>query len=366
MARRRPRERNASWTLGPIAAEERGCLLSAAVGGGVLSFRSETIRLRPAVESFAGPLLLPAMKARARLLVPQPLDATWVLGTRTLAGVFAEWWGYPATYPIQAATIRRDESHPAPGHALCFTGGVDSFYTLLSAASRYDHLLYVFGLDVGLGDHVRREALSASLEEIARETGKQLVLLSTDVRSHAAFSTVSWERNHGAVLAAAGHLLGHRVGRLSIPPSFHVRREIPWGTHPRTDELWSTHRVRIHHGDAAIGRRERLRRIAHYPLVRRHLRVCWENRTPTGNCSRCDKCLRTMATLAVFGLLDRFEVFDTSTRLPERIDALGRVGVHAARAWHELLDLGPDPALARSIQRLVARSRPRWWHRFLR
>lgn len=365
MARRGNRAIPPSWRLEAPRVEDGGRRVSVVFAGRPFAFWSESTALEPAVEAFAGPLLLPAMKAGAVVRIEAPVDATWVLGTRTLTGVFAEWWGYPARYPFQLDSVVRDETHPAPGHGLCFTGGVDSFFSLLTASSRYDHLVYVHGLDVPIDDAVRRKAVTASLEAVAAETGKRIAFVYTDLREHPVLASVSWERAHGAVLAAAGHLLGSRIGQLSIPPSWNVRRRRPWGSHPQTDELWSTHRVRIHHGDATVRRLERIRQIAHYPVVWRHLRVCWENLAPTGNCSRCEKCLRTMTNLAALGVLERFEAFDASPSLAARIDGLGPVAPSSIRLWATLLERGLPDAVAAAVRRLIARSRPPWWRRLL-
>ena len=42
-------------------------------------------------------------------------------------------------------------------------------------------------------------------------------------------------------------------------------------------------------------------RWSHHPLVRDHIRVCWENRAATGNCGECEKCVRTMVYVELLG-----------------------------------------------------------------
>lgn len=90
------------------------------------------------------------------------------------------------------------------------------------------------------------------------------------------------------------------VDSLVIPSSYAYEDATPWGSHWDTDPLWSSpDKIRIIHDDASVNRRDKIIQLAAEPLVQRHLRVCWRNLAPTGNCSRCEKCLRTMTTLEV-------------------------------------------------------------------
>ena len=328
--------------------------------GEVIHFESRDAPLQPSAEAFAGLFLLPALKHGARLRVEAPLDGIWLLGTKTLAGIYADWWRYPATYPIEDTGVRRMPGAPAPGHGLCFTGGVDSFFALHAASSRYDHLVFVHGYDIALDDTSRIRRYEDSLREVARETGKKAVLVGTNLRSHPVFTSVPWDRTHGAALAAVGHLLAPRLGQLSIPPSWSRTRLRPWGSHPETDQLWSSSHLVVHHGNAKIGRRDRLLTIAGYPLAQRHLRVCWEHRSDDLNCARCEKCLRTMTALAGAGVLDRFRTFPADADLPRGIRELGRLPPSLAALWEELLELELPPVLRREVRRLTRRSR-RWW-----
>ena len=333
------------------------------IAGAPVTFRSRGAPLRASPEAFAGLFLLPALATQARLRVQAPLDPTWVLGTRTLTGIYADWWGYPVTYPIDARVTASDESPPAPAHALWFTGGVDAFHALLTASSRYDHLVFVRGFDAKRGDEIRLRAFEASLADIGKATSKRVLLLETDLREHPLFAAVSWERTHGAALAAVGHVLGRLVGAMTIPPTWSHARLGPWGSHPETDELWSTHRMRIFHGEGGTSYVDRVRRIAGYPLTWQHLRVCGEDLSEGVNCSRCEKCLRTMVSLDGVGALDRYEVFDRTHSLADRIDELPRIRPSAFPFWEELLDLDLQPDVRGAVERLARRSRPPWWRR---
>ena len=124
-----------------------------------------------------------------------------------------------------------------------------------------------------------------------------------------------------------------------------------------TDSYYSSRTMHIEQYGAEKRREEKFPLIAYHPLLRKHLRVCWENRSPSGNCSRCGKCLMTMVTLAKEGVLDQFsEVFDGQEELIQRLDAMPILWKHtnpmdrASRSGHL------DPRLAEAAQRLVKRS----------
>jgi hypothetical protein len=240
------------------------------------------------------------------------------------------------------------------GVVLCFTGGVDSFYTLLRSDLRPEALCWVHGYDVPLAEHERGRALEARLRSVAATVDTRPVLVSSNLRVHPAFHGSDWERAHGGALAAVGHLLSEAFGTLAISSTFDYRDERPWGSHWRTDRLWSSSRMQIAHWGAQITRDEKLRQIADEPLVRENLRVCWQEGLTQLNCSRCDKCVVTMVTLRNCGKLEAFGVFDEIGDLAGRLD--DQEATRYLRTYASLQESCPEPGLRRAIERLLVRS----------
>lgn len=128
----------------------------------------------------------------------------------------------------------------------------------------------------------------------------------------------------------------------------------------------------------ALARGERLTRfeklplIAAEPLVRRRLRVCWENRAPSGNCSRCDKCVRTRLALLGCGELANFPVFEGEESLVQHIDDLppSRSQLLTHRRLVNQDNISPEikQALLRLIERSdrAKRREESAWRKFLR
>jgi hypothetical protein len=181
-------------------------------------------------------------------------------------------------------------------------------------------------------------------------------VVRTNLREHPALGKpYLWERGHGGALASIGHLLSGEVGEIFISSSYALSRERPWGSSSKTDPLFSTNGFNVRYFGGDTPREDKVKRIAFDPLVQKHLRVCWENRNPAGNCSRCPKCVVAMLHLAELRALDRFEVFDASTELADRVADIPLLRHHINLcdriAQHGLLDARTTAAVAALVKR---------------
>jgi hypothetical protein len=322
-------------------------------------FESPDLSLEAVPEAFGSAFLLPAAARGCALAFAEPVSAVWMSGAGTLLEILERWWGYSADAP--SGPLRPD--HPArrpirsDRTALCFSGGVDSFYSLLRRPGGVDLIVAGQGLDIPLADSDRMAGFEASARAVARTLGIGCAIVRTNLREHPDFTHVSWERTHGGALAGIGHALGSAVDRLVISSSA-ARTEVhPWGSHWETDPLWGTGRLAVEHFGDSIRRGEKLAAIGNEPLVQQHLRVCWENRAGTVNCSRCEKCIRTEVVLAMYGMLDRFEVFESPATLAERIAAVRRIPVRPSMIpYRRALTSGLDREVARAVRALLLRS----------
>ena len=341
--------------------------ITATVDGQPLWFESDEVELAARPEAFLTALFIPALHLDRPLTIDAPIDAGWIAQTKRLLPIFHRWWGYPITHPVPEDAVDRpppdlDAHPPAPPAsgrvAQCFTGGIDSFYSLLRGAHGTQYLLYVHGFDIPLDDPARADALDASLRAVTQATGTSPIWMRTNLRRHPVFDAVSWKRTHGAALAAAGLLLATCADALVIPSSYAHENETPWGSHWDTDPLWSLPgQLRIIHDDASIHRRDKILELAPEPLAQRHLRVCWRNLAPTGNCSQCEKCLRTMTTLEAGRELSSYHrVFDVDTPLPQRLNTLTALPHHLTFIWDDLATRNVKPATRAAIRQLLRRS----------
>lgn len=337
-----------------------GIRVTAQVGDAEAWFESSELGLKPASEAFGSAFLISAASRGRALSLESPVSGKWVEGAAEILGFAERWWGYRASPP--SAVTRADLSIRRPGRAdrtaLCFSGGVDSFYSLLHRPGGVDLIVAGHGFDIPLADAVRMGRFASSIRAIGASLGIESAIVRTNLREHPDFACASWERTHGGALAAVGHLLGDVASRLVVSSSAARADERPWGSHWQTDPLWSTGRLTVEHFGDSIRRSEKLAAIAAEPLVQQHLRVCWANADDRLNCSRCEKCIRTEVGLATHGLLHRFDVFDSPRTLAERIACLPCVPARPLMApYRRALQHGLDRDVAGAVRALLRRSR---------
>jgi hypothetical protein len=332
----------------PAAAGGR---ISVEVDGDRAWLESDDATLVPRMEAFGSAFELPALHAGAHLVLRAPVDRAWKAASPRRAGVAATWWGYEPRR--LRARGRGPRGHPRPGVALCFSGGVDSFHTLLHGPLAPDLLCFVHGFDVPLDDAPRAADRLAVLRAAAAARGARPVVVRSNLRDLPAVNAMPWVNTHGGALAAVGHALAGEVGTLLISATFDYHDGRPWGSHPALDGLWSATDLRIVHAGAEVIRREKLRALVGEPVAREHLRVCWENRAPTGNCGRCDKCVANLAVLAADGHHDGLPALTPPEPLSRLLGDLPAT-LYLRTYGHIADELPPGPRAA--VQRLLERS----------
>ena len=349
--------------IGTITAEFKSGAhrVSADVDGLPLWFESSELDLAPSPEAFASAMLIPAQAKGQPVVLQQPLDPQWRSNVNAIQQITHEWWEFDL-HPPQAPDAVPGASSRAAKTALCFSGGIDSFYSLLRFPRTIDYLVTVHGFDVTLDDVGRFRMVEDTTRKIAAEIGARAVVIRTNLRQHPRFIECSWRKTHGGALAALGHLLERHVGSLVVSSSIANADDHAWGSHWRLDPLWSSSRLEIVYFGGDQRRSAKVGLIANEPLVRRYLRVCWENRSVSGNCSTCEKCVRTRLSLAQCGALDDFPVFDGTVTLARDLDRL-RPGNVRGRVYVRLLEQGGfDPEVTRAlrgfVERLNAADRP--------
>ncbi len=179
-----------------------------------------------------------------------------------------------------------------------FSGGVDGLYTSISNENEITHLVYINGFDF----HVSPEEFAVNvqrLEEWVAPFGKEIIPVETNFYSFNKFYGVGRQWSHGACLASVALLL--QPAKCIVPSSYSYRDLRPWGTHPLTDNLWSTEVTEIVHDTADLERAEKIEMIAQRSdVLLDNLIVCWTY--PDRNCGKCLKCLRTMIIFKILGI----------------------------------------------------------------
>ena len=315
---------------------------------------------------FVPPLVLLAAYNSRDLIIEAPVSQVLL---DHLRGVLALWHQRDRNAkPIDVTAVPVALTRRASAAASFFSGGVDSFYSVIDADSRYGSsdprfirfLIFCHGFDIPLDDLRRAAHVRANLERAACNLGKELVTVRTNASHYV--RSLGWTRHgYGPCLGGLGLALSP-IADTVYRPSSYAYHQLPPGSnaaHPFFDSLWSTETVDIVHSGAESTRGEKIARLSRSSVALAHLRVCWQNVGQTYNCCRCEKCLRTMADLELHGVLDGMEAFP----LPLTPDVLRSVRIqpHLLEFWQEWLERARqaniDEALCDTVAQLVTRER---------
>jgi hypothetical protein len=337
--------------------------VEADVSGEPLWFESD-VPLANHVEAYAAAFLLVSAHHGRPLVLDSPLSDRFRRNLGVIRPIIREFWKY------NDVTVVEPESSPAKplglqapryrASALMFSGGVDSFYSMLRGPLAPDALVLVEGFDIPLANTGRSLRAWASLQQVATEMGMRSVRVTTNLREHALFRSVNWETTHGGALASVGHVLREQFSHILISSSNHYAdADKPWGSHFRLDPLWSSESVAFLHVGATHKRSAKLLEIADEPIVQQHLRVCWEGTSESMNCGTCEKCVRTQLVLLSAGKLEPFATFNGNTAsLTEAVRHINVVANHVTlkESYSTLGKSGLPSPLREEVALLVKRS----------
>ena len=270
-------------------------------------------------DAFAAAMLLPAMRAGERLEIVPPVSPGFTFQLQRIRNIFHNWFPEFARVEIVTSGDHAGTSGVPAAAASFYSGGVDSFYTLLRY--RHDevlpvpltHSIFMRGIETELERTRGVEASERHAIEVANATGVQCIVGETNLRSH---FPIDWEARYmGSALAATGLALGRGLGYVCIPSSYTYRDMVIGGSTPLTDEMFSTPNTRILHDGADTPRPQKVERIVRWrrDLVLSHLRVCSRNFGGTFNCGECYKCVRTAIALEVLGIRTDSGIFTNSS-----------------------------------------------------
>jgi hypothetical protein len=271
--------------------------------------------------------LLPlALTLQERIaLVGLPVDSLLLDNMSRLMAIWSAWYPGLSPVPIEAEVIQSGPAKRNRRRAAFFSGGVDSFYTLLRNQAQglelIDDLIFLHGADIPIHNSAACQTAYRGAQRAASSFGLSVVLIATNLRS-TRFRLTDWNLlGFGAMMAGAALHLQARYASCLIPSSGYTGRHPPHASHPEVDPLFSTGHLSFLRDGSGINRIEKTRFIARFPLALENLRVCWESKAGD-NCGRCGKCLRTMATLEAIGKLQDCPAFPKGAFSP---DALGRL-----------------------------------------
>src|SRR5262245_23640098 len=222
-------------------------------------------------DAWATMLLLPAAQTGATLRVESDLDAELADHFDGIQAIARHHWRHRGARVVADRLVRRERSS---GDALFFTCGVDSFYSLAKCRNVVDQLIFVRGLNINLidgEDDAHWNRTRSGVAAVAAELGIPALFPETNLRLHPSFAQVGWDVSHLAAAAGVAHALAPIVSRIHVATS---EQRLPYGSDPTLDPLWGSGAVEIVGEGWEATRLDKVRAIADWPLVHKHLSVC--------------------------------------------------------------------------------------------
>jgi hypothetical protein len=296
---------------------------------------------------------------------PLTIDRTQYEGALQLMDIWRQW--YPEMNLGRIPIIGDIEERLVGGRrkAAFFSGGIDSFYTVLTHPD-LDDLILIRGYDLPLQSEEAYEGVVARLREAAAELGKDLVPVRVNFRETAHRLVDPMKLSAGGNLASVALALERQWSAALISAGQTMPKLRPSGTHPDTDVLHSTMSTEVCYVGVDQTRFEKTLAIAHNPTVQKFVRVCWVDEHGE-NCGRCSKCVRSMLGFQLAGVLPLIQTFP---RPHVSVDEVRRLYHPQNRQRHyieELITAATEykqPELAEALEQSLKRSEKinRWTH----
>ena len=253
------------------------------------------------------------------LRISKPVDGQLFQNVHELMLIWKRWHPHLKVVKVEAQLMNTKHLQSTPRTASFFSGGVDSFFTVLRHSDgadlpnriKIDDLICVWGFDVPLSKSDEFNRMRDVLQKAASDLDKEFIDVATNL-----FKTI-WVKSqwgplsHGSALATIGLIFEKRYNRVLIPSTHAYDNLMPNGSHPLTDPLHSTSWTKIIHDGAGFDRVEKTDFISNSEVALRSLKVCWEGHSDK-NCQACNKCYRTMMTLLLLGVLSRYSTLSES------------------------------------------------------
>jgi hypothetical protein len=250
------------------------------------------------------------MKLGLPVRVAAPVSASLLAFAPQVQALLGVWRPYLHEITVEAKAVGGAETDgmlDGRGVGLYFSGGVDSFYSLLKNRAEITHVIFVHGFDTLMSNPGVRARNVRSMRQAAAELGKPLIEVETNWRD-VVDAYEGWS-HHTATAAqmAISLLLAPQFRKVYIAENysyFGAKRQcnIPLE--------FAAAGVSMVLDGSDCTRLDKTVYIASSDTALRWLRVCWQNQSQAYNCCRCEKCLRTMVALHLAGALDRCRTFD--------------------------------------------------------
>ena len=325
-------------------------------------------KLQGNFEAYLSGVILPCMKAGGGTLFAEgEVSKKFLRGLEVIQDIHHSWDTKLEQVAVKCESSATKEPIKKGRVGAFFSGGLDSFYTLLKRQDTITDLIFVHGTDIKLDDTKLREAAATKIHEVALHFGKNLIEIETNISPFLASFGIPWGgKGHGAALATIAHILSLNLREIYIPSTLSYAQMIPWGSHPLMDPLWSSESLEFIHDGAEATRLDKVALVSKNTMALNCLRVCWQNVNSCYNCCKCEKCVQTMISLKIHNALDRCTTFNNEICIKDVYGINLKYGLptrmHVQANLAALEKTQGNEELKRAQRRIL--NRPEWVNKF--
>ncbi len=334
------------------------------IGGNLheVFFKSSDIRLTENAETILVFSILPCLSVRCNMRLDCEISRQLLNSTSKIMDIYCAWDSSFNRIDIENA-IPVEKDNPTENRVgVFFSGGVDSFYTLLRNRDDITDIIFVHGFDLRLDETGLREKTAGMVRDVGANLGKNVIEIETNLREFLDHF-VNWlSLGFGPALTSVGHLLSPFFKKLFISAGDTYTYLVPQGSHVLLDPLWSSDSLEFVHYGIETSRVEKVAFISSFDIALQWLRVCSGKANGAYNCGECTKCLRTMINLYVVGELHRCRTFPSGFELSK----VAKTFIFLSESEREFIkenmlaieERHGDKKLYRILQKVL--NRPRW------
>lgn len=211
------------------------------------------------------------------LTIDLPVSKELLNNVKVIQDIFLNWY-QPNLKRIELNVkfqVIRDAKlliDPVLRTACFFSGGIDSWHTLLINRSALEAAIIIKGFDVLIGEVEAWNIAEMHFKEVCSILKIEGIKVETNIRNiiDPKFSNLTsdylgdaWgELLHGGCLAAIGLLTSDRFSEILIASSYSYKQLHPWGSHPLIDENWSNQLIRFKHDSCGWNRMDKIKYIS--------------------------------------------------------------------------------------------------------
>jgi len=273
--------------------------------------------------------LLPCMALRENLRIHAAVTDELLSSVRSnLIPTSLEWHPDFSEVEITAdKTVSASEARTQDQVGAFFSGGVDSWHSMIGNLDRVTHLIHMRGFEIEHDNEALWAFAHNHVQEGAKQFGKTVIPVSSNMTNIGELKTRERLRAvgrpyeefgvkvySGCMLVSMALLLANRMKLGIVPSSWTLDVEPPLGSHPLIEPKLSTSLCAFSLDGCDASRIEKIRFLKEKaPESLRGLRVCIDNSPENAqkiNCGECIKCVRTLLELRACKAMSLCESFD--------------------------------------------------------